>query len=670
MYKTLFFILAFGSVAQAQIESDLKCSANGTVLYYINGVNTIEDDGKVSLANIEKNILKDNEKEFDKNGLIEGVLIHNSTRGLASDVIELYNQATRNLSGQAKKDFFKEMLKEKLSIIEKNNNADSSSSEQQRLEKYTYETFEYIFSKENSNRPINTEGLSKLDLFKIVESLNETIADLLLMTVADVEVINKIKNELTLSHSKHKKIIAVAHSAGNEALRSAIYEYRGDTILFPDINKLADFDDIFGVLHVASPSPVLAVRTGRARAVKLNRDLIIKGASVILPESTIPSTYKYESSNFSGVSKIWLIGPIVEAIYGLKAGVGYHLFDYIYLSDKISASKIGGSGQIDTMKDIFKKNLVEVAESLEDNCLTPIIKISSTNATESNGKMIVDGYAGSGRTISLKVEDIAGGVVANTGYDKKQTTFTYKIVSLPDDELETEQVVDQESDGTGTITLALPYNNLTYTVKITANNNGKESKVSKIFNVPANKPPTASITSSSCSVGQWGENEMGGMKYSIVLNDEDTYGVSGRVINGGSSSRDGAISVIQISDGFVNVGFEIINNCPITYMQYKWEVRASCQTGGCDYSPDPNCSNQTVNTGLQYNKIYVFHPSGESLYRRTLVDGSYGYNYPGSFTDPNDHSQNNIQISFPTGDFCEAGKPNVSTGIETVIMSN
>jgi hypothetical protein len=652
------------------VSGELSCSQNGTSVFYINGVLTPLKAGLLSSVEIDKIVKASNPsvgiKKIDKTKVDVVKLIHNSSGGPLADILELYNQATQNLSQSTKLDFYKKQLAEKMNLFKKRR--DVSSEEFDRLSKTSNEALELIFSENDKNKPKNVEELSKTDYYAMVASLDKALSNLLEFAVSDEEVTSSIISHLKEARDNNKKIITIAHSQGNTALNASLVLFRNRPENFNGINSLDRFDRTFGILHVASPTPYMGVSPSHGRRIRLNKDLIITGAGLILPNSPMPANFKYERyrDDTTAFSIDYIADAVSSYFRGYTEGTLFHGMNDMYLNDKVLASNIDyPEREIASMREIFTENLIEVAESLEDNCMTPIVKLSSSHVTEQNGKMIVDGFAGNGRAISLKVEDVAGAVNLNAGYDKKKTEFRYYIASIPGGgQTEIEDVVQNEN-GDGQITLPLPYNNLTYNVTVIAKNDGKETSLMKTFLVPANKPPTATIASSSCNVGQWGQNELGGMTYSVVLDDQDTYGVTGKVINGGSSSRDGAVSVIQIGDGYISVPFEIINNCPITYMRYTWEVRATCQTGGCIYSNDPNC-NSTVNTGLQFNRLYVFHPAGELLSRRDLADGVYGVDSPGGFIDPNDHSQN-VKIMFPTNTKCQPGKPN-TVGIEEFVL--
>lgn len=674
MYKLLLCFMILIPVANAQLISNLQCSANGTVLYYINGVGTLEKDGSRSLIKIRNKILVGNANVFDKKKNLMSVFIHNSTRGKANDIAELYNQALRNLTGQQKKEFYREQLKEKLDIVkdEKNGAGDP------RLEKYAKEALEYIYSKKNEENPSSADQLSRLELFKVTEELDGMIATLLLNITADFEVVNKIKNELISSHAKHKKIIAVAHSAGNEALRSAVYELRGDNVLFADLNKLADFDDIFGVLHVASPSPTLAVRTDHARAIKLDRDIIIKNASLILPQNPIAPTYKYESSNLSGYSEWKLLGPLVEEAAALIGGAGYHGFDEIYLSDNVRASEIGSSGGVSTMRNIFTKNLIEVAESLGDNCLIPIVKISSPEVAEINDKMSIAGYAGENRIVNLKIEDIAGdsdnnGLDDVPGYNRKETIFDYLIEtirpatsSITYTDWTDGGTLLRDVDGNATLELKIPYRDYKYKVTITATNSFGNTKILvKEFVISGNKPPTANIADQVCFADSHEFNPEGKMFYKLTYSD-DSYTLDGKVIHSEATATN---KTYTLYDGTNSSIINISNQCPVLKIRYRWEVRAQCQGIGCDPAVNPGC-NYYVNSGAQGNDLYVFYATdNQPAFHRGGADGVYGHSITGSFIDPNDPTQV-TRILYPTGEFCERGKYNDGIGTQTVILSN
>ncbi|QDK42025.1 hypothetical protein DOM21_11315 [Bacteriovorax stolpii] len=77
----------------------LSCSQNGTVFFYNNGVNVEDKDAQKNIVVIKDKINIPGKDNHDSKSTIETKFIYNSTCGLFNDIKEIYNQATRNLSG-------------------------------------------------------------------------------------------------------------------------------------------------------------------------------------------------------------------------------------------------------------------------------------------------------------------------------------------------------------------------------------------------------------------------------------------------------------------------------------------------------------------------------------------------------------------------------------------
>jgi len=483
-------------------QAELKCSTNGTNVFYINGITTALEDARVDSAAVDRTFFG-KELSMDYKGKVTGSLIYNSTRGFLNDITELYRQATRNLNNKESVQFYEEALKEKLKLGSNSGSESWTPEQNEKMERYTAETFELI--KNSVNNPIKEDELTKNEIFKKIAEINFQIAHLLNSAAADFEVVNKIKNEFRSSLDSRKKIIAVAHSQGNEALRTAMNELRNEITSLPaDKRKL--FEDTFGVMHMASPSPVVVSTEAQSRRIRLNRDMVILGSNLILPESPLPATHKYEYSTKSGfIGKIPILGDIIESLIISFGGSYYHSMNYVYLAEDIYASSYLNPEKKESMKTIFFNNLVEVAESLGDNCEGPLIEITSPDGYFENDTLVTTGFAGANRMISLKASDKNDTALEKTTqfewksvkfipenyYSLTGTALDYfqDVISTPADpeDLNSEQLVN------------LPFNTSKFAVEITATN--KEGKKStKVINLVNrnNKQPILTLQNSQC----------------------------------------------------------------------------------------------------------------------------------------------------------------------------
>lgn len=658
----MLIVLFLCLVTSKTYSSELSCSQNGTRLYYINGITTTPTEAESTASLINDEIVIPNKDKIDKKGVVEVKTIYNSTRGMIEDIFEMYHEAMRTKSDNEQKVYYKEILSEKLAVI--SSKYPVGSAEYLKIEKDANEAYEYIYSDKNKEKISDTDeekNVKKLEMQKVIAQLFADLRAMFEATAADANVTNAIKMNLRNSYDKHEKIITVSHSQGNEALRSSLVDFKRENASIEN-----DFFRYFGVMHMASPSPGLVTSREHARAIKLDRDFVILGSTVYMPESPIAPTYKFERSELvSWVKYIPVVRMAVEFLVAFFDNSFYHSMSDIYLSDKVFASKLDGTDSSKSMRSIFTQNLIEVAESLEANCMSPVIRITAPDVTEVQGQLIATGYAGENRIIDLKVEDIGGdtnndGVDDVPGYDRKQTEFSYKVevvrpTSPPVVEELIEEPLSEDSNGSLQIKFNAPYRDYTYTITVTAVNYfGNKTEVSKALFIPNNEMPEATITDQVCYEGPYGSNEKGRMYYNLTTHD-DSYLVDGRV----------RASVIEdrnyedvISDGVNSKTVTVINQCQIKKIRYRWEVYAQCSvaycintSAGCDGITEPN-DMFLRGTGYQTNYIRVYYPDGVPAPGAGLIGGGDNYweaGSQGAFNDPNDFLN---RITYPRASAC------------------
>ena len=646
---SLFFFRAFGA--------ELSCSQNGTDFYYINGVNVKYDEGLRDLNLINSEFVQKNKDKLDYQKKVKSSFIYNSTRGLFNDVKEIYNQSTRNLTGDQREYFYRKKMEKLIEDRFKNKESELTEAQKIKLEELSREAFSLIMKTEQNETADATDALSDLDMIKIISKIDYEVAELLRTAEADTEVIISIKKKIKESFELRKKMIMIAHSQGNEALRSAVYELRSEMSGAISLNQLYEFDRIFGIVHVASPSPTLAITTGKARLIKLDRDLVIKPAGIILPQNPIGANYIYKNSNLSGIGDWPIIGDIAELFQTVFGGNLYHGMSYIYLSDKVNAASSLNPEEVDTMSGIFSKNLREVAQSLDDNCSLPIIKIVSTTAEEKeSGVISVKDYAGVGKKVRLEISDVAGNSsgsgINDNGYDLAKTTFQYTLITkYPNGASGALATVEDEAfllEGKYYIDIQIPYRDYQYSFTITARNElSKEVQKSYKISFEKNKPLIVDIHNLRCNYDSDGYNTKGTMFYDIKVSD-DEYTYDNKLW---TSSMDDRSVIAEFRDSGNIVNKEIINSCEIKKPIYRYEIWKGCQWGPSRACWVGDCSDvYLVNTGLEYTDILIYNDHGKHVKSYSGFEGSYGYNVVGGFPDPNDETQ---IIHFDTAAVCE-----------------
>ncbi|QDK43038.1 hypothetical protein DOM21_16565 [Bacteriovorax stolpii] len=650
LLKFIVLTISFEAIA------GLSCSQNGTTVYYVNGVNVKYDEGEKDTDYLNGNFVNSEKNRIDFQSIVETKFIYNSSRGLLNDVKEIYYQATRNLSGEQRKYFYRRKLEKLIEKSYKDESSDLADTEKKKLEEMSKEAFSLIMKRDQLQEPISSKEFSELEITKMISKIDYEIAELLRTATADTEVVESIKNRLKEAFSLRKKIITIAHSQGNEALRSAIYELRSEMSGSQSLNQLYEFDRIFGIVHVASPSPVLAISSGKARAIKLNRDFVIRPAGILLPENPIEPNYIYESSNLSGVGDWPIVGSIAEFFTATFGGNLYHGMSYIYLSEKVNASEVGNPTKIDTMSNIFKNNLIEVAQTLEDNCSEPVIKITSVTAEETaSGIITVNDYAGAGKVLRLEVSDIAGNGNSQNqlGYDASKTTFQYKLITrypigVAGEVSTVEDTVDMQS-GKYYIDIPIPYRDFQYDLTITATNiQSKETEKSYKLVFSKNKVLSVDISNKQCVYNSDGYNLNGTMKFDIKTND-DEYKFDNK---SWSSSTEERVLDQEFKDSENIVTKKIENICPIETPAFHYEIWVSCQTTG-KYLSDGTYFE--YNTGLQGTDVYWYNDKGSLVSRISGFEGTYEHSTTSSFVDKNDPS-GTTKIEFENGTRCPTGE--------------
>lgn len=252
------------------------------------------------------------------------------------------------------------------------NYKDLSSDDQKKLGEVLTQTLDYIYnSGDKNNLSYDNGNFTTLENYTQLRKLDKGIAELVAIAASDKQVVTEVKNKISDAILKNnKKVIFVAHSQGNEALRTSYQELKNE--LSSDELKTKMLKKEFGSLHVASPSPILLTEV-KSRAIKLDTDLVISASTLFTSKNTpIDPNYFFDSenSNKTGWRSIPIIGDILGTIVSFATTNLFHAFDDVYVNEKLYARSVASDASTsDNMANIFFKNLTEVAETLEDNCL-------------------------------------------------------------------------------------------------------------------------------------------------------------------------------------------------------------------------------------------------------------------------------------------------------------
>lgn len=354
--------LAYATTIPPEDISKLSCSANGTDIIYINGVLTSKKDSEITTRDIQ-NILKENgvKDKIDSKLTVRISSAWNQSLGLGNDALELVAQELKTKGVAEPWKYIKMMQLGGLSQS-KSNFAFAG------LNALTYALVE---------KSVISKLYSVDDLQKAEELLSSNIQ-------------NNIKGKL----QKNEKVIIIAHSQGNTVANSATLNLPSD---IDGENKKLKY---MGALHVATPSSRRAAI--KSRMIKLSNDLVVSnpivGAISESPNYTLQNTSIFFFSN-------WFDDLFYLVFKG--SDLINHGMSEVYLSSQMLAHEIGQSNDV-TMKEIFKKNLFEVAVMLEDNCRNLDIQFTSSDAslsTQDSTWIVHSSYDGNG-TLNFKAKDL------------------------------------------------------------------------------------------------------------------------------------------------------------------------------------------------------------------------------------------------------------------------
>ena len=354
----LFLILTF---SPGSGFGELSCSQNGAKVFYINGILTAESKNKEDTEVVFEIFDKSNElNKLDSNvgplKKTDFIGIHNPTFGIINDAAELFAQQYYIKNGN-------------------NKNAQAVFYAMRRAPDLFIKTASKfipnpIVSSLVGAIPLTaTINYASMHLIaqeasqKAFENSLRDVDDLLIENDKLITSTKKIFNEARL---QRKKMLLVAHSQGNAVLQATLKNIEmTDPVLDEYIKKYS------GVMHVASP--VIPKQEYKNNSIRYSGDLVIGPLGFldnILPLPPAPLTHK-----------------IIK-----KAGdISGHLFFDTYLSNIIQVRKIAG-GEPEPSRQVFKDNMINLAEKIDDNCDAPNIKIEVAGAVVDPNDSLIFNY--------------------------------------------------------------------------------------------------------------------------------------------------------------------------------------------------------------------------------------------------------------------------------------
>ena len=357
----------------------LSCSANGTDVYYINGVLTNKDKNSKDTA--ATGALFDLKKEqLDSGKNIKFTGIYNPSFGLINDVAELFSQAYFAKTG---KDDGKAIFNLVRNMPETAGTATSA------FDPTGLGNVLGIFGYSNT---INFATLIKEAKEDFITASIRSLASTDTVLKEKDAVVKSVATNYTLSKNANRKILFVAHSQGNAVLEAALKK-----LPMSQQTEIDYMSKFMGVYHVASPVPPL-VSPYNSRNIRSEQDKIIAAAKIF--SATLPPEFQIT------------VAPITHSVTSrsLSSPDDWgHLFADTYISSGVFIRPLNSNATPVAMSENFVTTLSDLATDLQDNCLMPVIGITSANAiyNQTDDVFEVDGYAGLARVINVLADDVA-----------------------------------------------------------------------------------------------------------------------------------------------------------------------------------------------------------------------------------------------------------------------
>lgn len=349
----LIYLLLFSF---SSIAKSLSCSANGTDVYYINGVLTNQkknNDDKEAI----KTLFNGKENQLDSGPLIAGkppakfTGIFNPSFGLVNDAAELFAQAyyAKTGSDQNAKAIFnlvKNVPDELVNVAKAYDPTGFTSAMQMLGFSKTLNLSTLKFIAEESAQTALEKNLASTE--SLINGKN-----------GSAQVVESIYTHAKESKDAGRKILFVAHSQGNAVLNAGIKKIEQN-----DSTQVDYMKKYMGAFHVASPVPPLNLY--KSRNIRSDHDKVIAAAE-IFSRNAIPQEFQISPPR-----------PTHSVTSSTSTDDTGHFFYDTYLSDKVFVRPVGTTATPVKMSDVFTNTLSDLATDLEDNCATPSIQLSST----------------------------------------------------------------------------------------------------------------------------------------------------------------------------------------------------------------------------------------------------------------------------------------------------
>lgn len=371
-----------------------QCSKKGARLFYVNGIN-VNSVQAYSTSRLINQRLLNVSNQLDKTKYFPPETVHNISTGFIEDIRETKSMLLGNRSGVSREEFYETMLRGEfgLPMVRMETSYRFKSVQEKAYDKardaLRQHLKKYQIKDEDDYRRLASIK-SESDLLQAMGKLLVEEKRLENMAAADVLVVNKVIFKIAEALKSDYKVLFVAHSQGNEVLKSAVRELQREPVGKGRFDSVEQYEKtmkrVLGTLQIAPPSSDLAfcdydnTEACKSRKIKLDEDLVIDTGNFVM--SFILRSLDYQTPSVSPNYKLYedpfvnifdmatmVINPlnVGKKLLFLSETQGIHGMDTVYLSDEIKGVPIGG-GSEKAMSQIFRENAIEVAETLSDNC--------------------------------------------------------------------------------------------------------------------------------------------------------------------------------------------------------------------------------------------------------------------------------------------------------------
>lgn len=387
-------LILFSVFLSHTVFANLQCSKKGTKIFYVNGINVSPREARDSAIKIN-DVLGSFRQSIDKTEYIVPEAVHNISIDFIEDIRETKSMLLGNRSGVSREEFYETMLRGEFGLpmvrmetlykfksVQEKAYDKARDALKQQLKKYQ------IKDEDDYRRLASIKNES--DLLQTMGKLSVEEKRLENMAAADVLVVNKVIFKIVEALKSDYKVLFVAHSQGNEVLKSAVRELQREPVGEGRFDSVEQYEKtmkrVLGTLQIAPPSSDLAfcdydnTEACKSRKIKLDEDLVIDTGNFVM--SFILRSLDYQTPSVSPNYKLYedpfvnifdmatmVINPfnLGKKLLFLRETQGIHGMDTVYLSDELKGVPIGG-GSEKAMSQIFRENAIEVAETLSDNC--------------------------------------------------------------------------------------------------------------------------------------------------------------------------------------------------------------------------------------------------------------------------------------------------------------